>query len=171
MFLEITTVAGLPAHPLLVHAAVVLVPLAAIVHAATGWKAAWRRAYALPAGLLAIAGAVFALLAKSSGEGLEGPVKRAAQAAGQRARFGDHPEQGDAAFFWAMLLGLGMAAFAVLACIERRRELPRWAPLAAWGVVLVIAAVATVTMTVAGHSGAQLVWKDVGSFAAGNFVQ
>lgn len=167
MFLAFSSVFGLPGHPLLVHAAVVLVPLAAIAHVATGWRASWRRALALPVALLGIGGAAFAWAAKASGEPLEDAVKRAAQAAGQRVRFGDHPEQGDAAFFWALLLGLGVAAFAVLAYVERRRALPRWAPLAAWAGVAVVAVVATATMTIAGHSGAQLVWKDVGSFAAG----
>ncbi len=161
------TIAGLPAHPLVVHAAVVLVPLAAVFHVATGWQPAWRRVYALPAAAVGIAGAVFAWLAKASGEPLEDSVKSAARAAGQQVRFGDHPEQGDAAFLWAVILGLGLAGFAVLALIERRRALPRWAPLAAWAAAGIIGVVAIATMTAAGHSGAQLVWKDVGSFAAG----
>jgi hypothetical protein len=38
---------GLPAHPLLVHAAVVLVPLAAVALVTTGWRETWRRAYLL----------------------------------------------------------------------------------------------------------------------------
>lgn len=148
------TIAGLPAHPLVVHAAVVLVPLAAVFHVATGWRPTWRRVYALPAAAVGIAGAVFAWLAKASGEPLEDSVKSAARAVGQRARFGDHPEQGD-------------AGFAVLAFVERKRPLPRWAPLAAWAAAGIIGVVAIATMTVAGHSGAQLVWKDVGTFAAG----
>lgn len=161
------TIAGLPAHPLVVHAAVVLVPLAAVFHVATGWRPAWRRVYALPAAAVGIAGAVFAWLAKASGEPLEDSVKSAARAVGQRARFGDHPEQGDAAFFWAAVLGIALAGFAVLAFVERKRPLPRWAPLAAWAAAGIIGVVAIATMTVAGHSGAQLVWKDVGTFAAG----
>ncbi|PFG73361.1 DUF2231 domain-containing protein [Tepidiforma thermophila] len=167
MVLTLGAIAGLPAHPLVVHAAVVLVPLAAIAHLVTGWRPAWRRSFAIPVALIGFAGAVFAWAARASGEALEDRVKDAARAVGQRARFGDHPEQGDAAFFWAMLLGLALIGFAVLAWLERKRELPRWAPLAAWGAVVVIAAVATATMTVAGHSGAQLVWKDVGNFVRG----
>jgi hypothetical protein len=34
-------------------------------------------------------------------------------------------------------------------------------------VALIPAALALITMAIAGHSGAELVWKDVGSFAAG----
>jgi len=167
MFLAFSSIAGLPGHPLLVHAAVVLVPQAAVAHAVTGWRPAWRRSYAIPVALIGLAGAVFAWAAKASGEAIEDRVKDAAKAVGQRARFGDHPEQGDAAFFWAMLLGLALIGFAVLAWLERKRELPRWAPLAAWAAVLAVAAIATAVMTVAGHSGAQLVWKDVGNFVHG----
>lgn len=61
---------GLPAHPLLVHAAVVLVPLAALALVAVGWKEAWRRVYYLPVALIAMAGAGSAFLAKQSGETL-----------------------------------------------------------------------------------------------------
>jgi hypothetical protein len=55
---------GLPAHPLVVHAAVVLVPLAALAFVATGWRAAWRQAYYLPIMLLAVAGSVASWIAK-----------------------------------------------------------------------------------------------------------
>ena len=168
MFLAFETIAGLPAHALLVHAAVILVPLAAIGLAVIGWKAEWRKHYSLPVALVAAAGAVFAFLAKQSGGPLEDSVRRAASAAGvARPRFGEHPEQGDTAFFFAMLFGI--AAVGVWG-IDRYRErfgLPTWSPLAAYAVALIPAVLALVTMTVAGHSGATLVWKDVGSLAAG----
>jgi len=167
VLLTLSSIAGLPAHPLLVHAAVVLVPLAAIAHVVTGWRPAWRRSYAIPVALIGASGAVFAWAASATGEALEEQVEEAAEAFGRRVRFGDHPEQGEAAFSWALVLGLALIGFAVLAWLERKRELPRWAPLAAWAAVVVIAAVATVSMTVAGHSGAELVWKDVGNFVHG----
>lgn len=168
MFLVFDSILGLPAHPLLVHAAVILVPLAAISLAALCWKADWRQYYSLPVAFLAVAGGIFAFLAKQSGEPLEKAVKQAATAAGAgRPRFGDHPEQGDTAFIFAMLLGIAAVA---LWAIERYRERlgwPRWSPLAAYAIALVPAVLALITMVIAGHSGAQLVWKDVGSFAAG----
>jgi hypothetical protein len=45
VLLEINRMFGLPAHPLLVHAAVVLVPLAAVSFIITGVREVWRRAY------------------------------------------------------------------------------------------------------------------------------
>lgn len=167
VFLEISNLAGLPAHALLVHAAVVLVPLAAIALAVTCWRAAWRKAYSLPVAILAVAGAVAAFLAKASGGPIEGAVKRAAQGEGVRARFGEHPEQGDTAFVFAVLLALAAITVWAVDRYGERFNLPKWAPLATYGLALVPAVIALITMIVAGHSGAQLVWKDVGSFAAG----
>src|SRR5512139_3237249 len=167
MYLELDSLAGLPAHALLVHAAVILVPVAAIALLLTGWKASWRKHYNLPVALLAIAGAVFAFLAKESGEPLEHAVKRAAEAAGARARFGEHPEQGDRAFILAVLFAVAAVAFWAIDRYRTRWNLPAWSPRAAYAVALVPAALALVSMAVAGHSGAELVWKDVGSFAAG----
>lgn len=163
----LVTIAGLPAHPLVAHGAVVLVPLAFAAHALTGWRRAWRAVYAAPAALLGVAGAVFAWASSASGEPLKDSLKDAAKAAGQKVRFGDHPDQGEAAYSWALSLAVLLIGFAALAFIERKRELPAWLPLAAWVVAGLVGVVAVAAMTVAGHSGAELVWKDVGTFAAG----
>ena len=167
MFLDINTLAGLPAHALLVHAAVVLVPLATIALAATGWKAAWRKTYSLPVAILAMAGAVFAFLAKQTGEPLQHSLRVAGEAAGQQVRFGDHPEQGDTAFFFAMVFGFVAVAFWAIDRYREKWDLPKWSPMAAYGVALIPAALALITMVVAGHSGATLVWKDLGTFKVG----
>lgn len=115
MFLVLDSIAGLPGHPLFVHAAVVLVPLAGLAHLATGWRPEWRRSLALPVGLLGIAAWLSAWAANASGEPLKDRVKDAAAAVGVRARFGEHPDQGETATFWAVLLGLGLVGFAILA--------------------------------------------------------
>ena len=166
MFLEINTLLGLPAHALLVHAAVILVPLAAIALLVTGWKASWRKHYSLPVAILAVAGAVFAFLAKESGEPLEHSVKEAARAAGANARFGDHPEQGDTAFVFALLFAAAAVAFWAVDRYHEKFSWPKQSGRIAYGVALIPAALALVTIAIAGHSGAKLVWKDVGSFAA-----
>ena len=61
------TVAGLPLHPLVVHAVVVLLPLAAVGTLAAAARPAWRRVLAIPTLLVALAGAVAVPLASSSG--------------------------------------------------------------------------------------------------------
>jgi len=98
---------GVPAHPLLVHAAVVLVPLAAIALIATGWREAWRRAYYLPIALMAVAGAGATFFAKQTGESLAQTVRQAGK------RIGDHPEQGDSALVFSGLFAMACVALYV----------------------------------------------------------
>jgi hypothetical protein len=165
MLLASWTITGLPAHPLIVHVAVILVPLAAIGLVATGWRADWRRHYSLPVALLAVAGALAAFLADQSGEGLEDRVRDAARAAGAvRPQLGDHPEDGQRAMILAFVLaGLAVALWAV----DRwgtRFKLPPWSDRAVYGVGAVVSLAALVVMVAAGHSGATLVWKDLGNF-------
>lgn len=163
---EISTLFGLPAHALLVHAAVVLVPLAVVGFVAIGWKRVWRDRYSLPVTALAVVGAAFAFLAKQTGSPLKQSIRRVADQAGGLANFGEHPEQGDTAFIFAIIFAL--ATVGVWA-VSRHREkfgLPTWAPTASYAVALIPAALALLTMAQAGHSGAQLVWTDLGTFAA-----
>jgi uncharacterized membrane protein len=153
---------GLPAHPLLVHGAVVLVPMAAVAYIATGWREAWRRAYLLPITVVGLAGGFFAFLAKESGESLSESIRHAGKTVG------DHPENGNTAFLFAMLLA--MAIFAVYVAhrygpqirdrlgITALPKLPVSYETAMYAVTVPVALLALVTMVIAGHSGAKLVW-------------
>lgn len=143
---------GIPAHPLLVHAAVVLVPLAALGLLV---MAAWPR-FSRGLGWLVLAGAAVAALAswaaKESGEALED-------------RFGeprfDHADLGE--LMPAFAAGL-LLATAVLWWIDRsappepssRRRALRWA-------VAVLAAVVALGnlfwVVRVGDSGAKSVWS------------
>ena len=161
------TILGLPAHPLVVHAAVILVPLAVIAFAVLCWKAEWRKAYLLPVTVLSIAGGVSAFIAKQTGEPLQRSIRDAARAAGQSSRLGEHPEQGDTAFVWAFLFMVAVVGYWAVLRWGPKWNVPAWAPKAGYFVVLVPAAIALLTMMVAGHSGATLVWKDLGTFKVG----
>lgn len=170
MFL-LSSLLGLPAHPLVVHAAVILVPLAVLAFVATGWRRSWRQHYSLPVALIALAGGFFAFLADQSGEPLEHAVRDAATAAGDgRPRFGEHPEQGEQAFILAALFGLAAVAFWLVNTYGPKKmgeDFPEMAPIITYAIVAVVGLGALFAMIAAGHSGAQLVWKDVGSYAAG----
>lgn len=154
---------GLPAHPLVVHAAVVLVPLAALAFVATGWRAAWRQTYYLPITLLAVAGSVASWVAKQTGESLQETVR----AAGKRV--GDHPQNGDVAFVTATLFAMACVAVYVYQTYgEQLRErfglqdkfrLPVDEQVALYVATVPLAALAVVAMVIAGHSGATLVWS------------
>ena len=162
---------GLPAHALVVHAAVIFVPCAVLAVIVTGWSERWRRHYEIPALLLTLAGAFFAFLADQSGGPIEGKVRRAAEAAGAgRVRFGEHPDQGGTAFTFAMIFTGAVVVFFVVDRFGERitgRKPPKWTPLGMYAIVSVIGLLSLLTMVQAGHSGAALVWKDVGSYAAG----
>jgi len=94
-----TTVNGLPAHILLVHATVVLLPLAALLLVLTAaWPAA-RRRLAGPNVILSIVVVVLVPLTTSAGEWLERRVPDSAQ-------LHDHTELGDTAIFYAVPIAL-----------------------------------------------------------------
>lgn len=69
------TVSGVPAHPLLVHAVVVLIPLAALGAVAVAVRPAWARPYGLLVAAGALGGAASALLARFAGEQLENAIE------------------------------------------------------------------------------------------------
>lgn len=176
---------GLPAHALLVHAVVVLVPLAAVlIVVAAIWPAARRRL-----GLATPALAVLALLsvppAKEAGEWLERHVPSSPLVE-------QHAGRGDAVLPW--VLGLAVVACAlwvVGAAADRRRHdvaaaeqglvgrgraalvraVPGWA---AGTAALAVAAVVAVAVSAgavavvyqAGDSGARAVWQDKVSTAS-----
>jgi hypothetical protein len=63
-------IAGLPLHPLVVHAAVTLVPLSALVSVAFAVVPRWRWLLRWPAGALAVLAALFAWVSRLSGSAL-----------------------------------------------------------------------------------------------------
>jgi Predicted membrane protein (DUF2231) len=163
--LGVNSIFGVPLHPLVVHAAVVLVPLAALALIALEWKSDWRRHYALPIALLAIGGGLAALIAASTGESLQETIR---QTAGTRVRFGDHPQQGDTAKVFAVFFAMGATGVWVLEMWRERLRLQAWTTTAAYATSSVLGVIAIATIVVAGHSGATLVWKDVGTFVSSN---
>jgi hypothetical protein len=134
---------------------------------AVGWRGQWRRQYGLHIAGLAMVGAVAVLLAAQTGESLEHSVREAARATGTpRVSFGDHPEQGSTARIFAVLFAIGAAGLWVLETWRERLRLQTWTAPAAYAATSVLGLAAVVTIVIAGHSGAALVWKDVGNFVS-----
>ncbi len=155
------TVFGLPVHPLVVHATVVIVPAAAL---AVGLAAIWPR-FRRWAGLLPLALAAAAVvlvpISTQSGEAL-------AERVGEGGLVERHEDLGRGLLPWVLLLLLG----AVLLYVSDRRTTSRpsgGAPstgsrvLAVSAVVvsLVAAAGTTVQVALIGHSGATAAWSSV----------
>ncbi len=143
---------GLPAHPLIVHAAVVLVPLAALAAAVTCWRSQWRRWFILPVIALAVGGAFFSVLAANSGEDLEERI--------EEHRIEEHSEAGEAARTFSLLFAATTVGLGAVVFLDDRKKAPSWAPMAAYAVVVLAGVAATVGMVNAGHSGAEAAWKD-----------
>ena len=144
------TILGLPVHPLIVHAAVVLLPLVAIGVIALGLRPVWRARFAVPLlGLLVIA-ACSAVVAMASGDKL-------AERVGNPGR---HEGLGE-------ILGFGSIAFLLLAggwlWWVRRDNGDEEGPAArkglGWAAALASVAVLALTAMV-GHTGATAAWSD-----------
>lgn len=139
-------VLGLPLHPLVVHAVVVLLPLAALAVIVLFAVPRWRRPFALPTLGLLLVVLVTSFVARFSGEELE-------------ERVGDPGRHAD----WGGLLPFAAGALVVLAGV--------WLVLAGiqqksstvttvLGVLSVVASVVALGLTVVtGHSGSQAVWE------------
>jgi hypothetical protein len=146
------TVFGLPLHPLIVHATVVFVPLAALALALSVLSPRFRAwAGILPLGLT-VAAVVLAPLSTSTGENLEHVV-------GENSLVRKHAELGEGLIWWC----IGMVVVAGASYLLRRRDAePGKRVSAALLAVGVLVAGGTLVQTVLiGHSGAKAAWGDV----------
>jgi uncharacterized membrane protein len=175
-----STILGLPLHPLVVHAVVVLVPLAALLLAASAVSPRFRRwaLYATPTA--AVVGLVLVPIATSSGENLERNIQ-------STPTLQEHTELGDTLLpFMIVLTVLALAVFV----LERRRtvmvsdgpgaaragarsdapgRLDSPALVRAVAVLALVASLATLVQVVRiGHSGANAVWKGTSQSASGS---
>jgi uncharacterized membrane protein len=158
---------GLPAHPLLVHAAVVLVPLAAIgVVLIAFWPAA-RARLGVAVVVIAAVGTLFAYLAMQSGEYLEEQVKETEQVE-EHAKLGD---SGLAAAAAVLVSAIAVTGFGVY---EKRRSTPSdgdgtqsdrkvvYLRTGVGVVAVVLVSLGTLQIARIGHSGAKATWGEVG---------
>ena len=164
-----TFVGNLPLHPLVVHAVVVLVPLAVLGGVVVVvWPAARRRYGWLAVAVAAVATATIPI-ATSTGEGLEHRLPRT-------AALETHAHMGDDLLVYVAGLLVALAAFVYLhhrSSSTARREGPgtttaparlaggaRLAAAVLAGLVVVLAVVSAVQVYRIGDSGAQAAWGD-----------
>lgn len=158
-------ISGLPAHPLLVHIPVVLIPLAALgALVMLVWPPSRRHIKWITTGI-ACFGALGAILAASSGEGLEEMVERSGE-------IRDHAEAGDMARNLSILFAAVIVILVVGEWWMRRRAAAQNSGESSSGrlrtfvlvgtIVTVLAGgLATYAIVDAGHSGAEASWGDV----------
>lgn len=151
------TIAGLPLHPLVVHATEVIVPLAALVLVvAVLWPRFRRWAGYLPLAL-ALAAVVLVPLSTQSGEAFEERV-------GESALVETHAAMAETLLPWTVGLTLVAAALLAWHWNDRATSKPRrptWVPVVLIVAGLVVATGTTVQAVRIGHSGATATWSAV----------
>ena len=161
--MEIGRIFGLPAHPLFVHAVVVLVPLCAIgVVLCAFWPAA-RRRLSLTVLLLSVFSAAMVPIVQASGEWFEDQV-------GRSALLERHTQLGDDFLPYAIALVIGAGAVAALGFMEARGEqnrhantrqqAPRWMVIGVVVVGLLTSTVAGYQIFEVGDSGSAAAWAE-----------
>lgn len=146
----LTTIAGLPAHPLLVHGVVVLLPLAAFGALALALRSRWSRTYGPTVAGLALVGAVLATLAQQSGNGLVEALTIPPELEDQ---IDDHGRFG----LYTVVASWPFAVLALATALVGRRDNSATTRIVA--ALSALAGVVAVVVTVlAGHSGASAVW-------------
>ena len=148
-----TTIWGLPAHALLVHAVVVLAPLTALLEILCAFWAAARRRFVWLVVALAGATTVFTPLTTGAGEWLYGQRAQASPI------LQEHAERGGWMIYFAVALLMVALALAALHFLEGRSDAPRRAATVVVAVVALVVGVSSiVTVARIGHTGAQSVW-------------
>jgi uncharacterized membrane protein len=162
--MEINTIFGLPAHPLLVHIPVALIPLCAIGAIVMVVSSRWRRRIGWVVVALAGFTVVASQLAIGSGETLEEAVNETSQVE-------QHAELGDTFLWFALVFFLALLGFMIWDTVQRRKAAERGVeddprarsrtPVAILLSILVVvtAVAATGRIYQVGHSGAKAVWS------------
>ena len=150
---------GLPAHPLVVHAAVVLLPLSAIGLVLVAVNPRWRRAYAPLVLVLSLISTVAIYWAQSSGEELEENVERT-------ELVHEHTEKGETVLPWA--IAIDAVAIALVASRKYDKLNGRNATIGLTVLAVLVAAGGSWQLYQVGHSGAKAVWHDTNEENEGN---
>ena len=146
------TLGGIPLHPLVVHAVVVLIPLAAMGLMAIALVPAWRIRFGSLVVAAAAIGSAFVPVATQTGEQLQ-------QTLPSTERIEVHAELGDAVIVGAVpLLLLAIVLWWFGRRAEQGAAVPRWLNVVATVLALVVSVAATVQIVLVGHSGAEAVW-------------
>lgn len=165
---DLLTIDGLPLHPLVVHAVVVLLPLSAVGTVLIAVRPAWRRRFGTAVAALAVLAVAMVPIAQQTGEQLEDKLE-----ALENPLIEHHAELGDTLLPYAVTFGVLVLALVLtgsLADHQARAAGPPAAPRRRLWRALVVplailavlsAAVTTVRVVQIGHSGSTAVWDGI----------
>ncbi len=154
---------GLPMHPLVIHAVVVLVPLSALVAIAFAVRPPWRRVLRWPMAVGGVVSGVTAFVAAESGEAFERRVVSVRQSTTDLELLSAHTTWGDRAKIACLVFMVLAVAAAFLVPNPEVDAPPRRAVEVPLLVLLVLSALAAlITVVLTGHSGARVTWNGLG---------
>ncbi|HEU4421149.1 MAG TPA: DUF2231 domain-containing protein [Pilimelia sp.] len=152
---------GLPLHPLVVHAAVVFVPLLCLLAVAYALVPRVRVFVGWAAAALAVIAPVVAWVATRSGLALEQKLISQGFSGDILTKISEHRQFGERTFYVSIPLGLVTLALVLLTGTRagRARTIPGWASVVLAAAVVVLAAVTAYYVFRTGDSGARAVWE------------
>jgi uncharacterized membrane protein len=159
---HLETLAGLPAHPLLLHVPVVLVPVLSGATVALLAKPEWRRRYGIAWAVVALVAMAFTVLAAGAGEAF-----RASRPIFASPALNEHAELGDQLKAIVVMLSAGIVGVVLadrlhgpglLGRLARFAHRPPLFRLIKVGLAL-LAVLALVWVVRTGHSGARVAWS------------
>ncbi|MGY4720603.1 DUF2231 domain-containing protein [Naumannella cuiyingiana] len=143
------SILGLPLHPLIIHAVVILVPLVAIGAIVTVFWPAARRRYGSLIAVFAIIALVATLTARQSGKDLYESIPRPTPAMTTHMGFGSP------VLWWVIALVVGYLITLWATGTDDRPRALRWIGT----IITVVGGLGALVLTIlAGHSGATAVW-------------
>ena len=160
------TVFGLPTHALVIHAVVVLLPLAAIGGVLVAVLPRMRERFGLLVMLFAVASVPAVFVAQQSGEKLEARLN--ATFGPDNAREAElmeaHTSIADSLLLWAIVLAVGLVALMAGVYMSRKPDSPGWLRIGGYvaSAAVVVGAVLSVYWVIRiGDAGSRAAWTDV----------
>lgn len=150
---------GLPMHPLLVHAVVVMVPLLVLSSLAYLLLPRARVRLAWAAAFCAVTAPIAGFVSMKSGEALEQRLIRKGYPPEGLRRISEHAGYGELTFWFT--LGLALVTVLLIILTSRRAHLPTWVVPALGVVIAALGVAACVYVFLAGDTGARMLWENV----------
>jgi len=151
---------GLPVHALVLHAAVVFVPLLALGAIVYAVVPRWRPRINWAVAILAVITPITCFVTKESGEKLYDRTIKLGMKGKPLQELNKHMDFGTDTFWW--VLALGVVTLVMLALTWNTRKLPMIASAAGSVVMVVLAVIAGYYVYRTGDSGATVVWNPQG---------
>jgi fucose 4-O-acetylase-like acetyltransferase len=148
---------GLPVHALVVHAAVVFVPLLALGAIAYALVPRWRAKIGWAVIALAVIAPICTLVSRLSGEKLYDRLVAQGLKGKGKEMLDDHMGFGSLTFWFTLALGV-VTLVMVLLTLRKSASLPRAAGLGLAVIMVALAAISGYYVFRTGDSGAHVVW-------------